>query len=77
LLIDAYGTIEPVDVGAMEGVFKLLQNNKSVVLQGSHWVALINAYGCVKKYLEKAISTFDSISAPGVLNVSPIFIFIC
>lgn len=64
LLIDAYGTIEPVDVGAMEGVFKLLQNNKSVALQGSHWAALINAYGCVKKDLEKAISTFDSISAP-------------
>lgn len=64
LLIDAYGTIEPVDVDAMEGVFKLLRNNRSVVLQGSHWAALINAYGCVKKDLEKAISTFDSIPAP-------------
>jgi pentatricopeptide repeat protein len=64
LLIDAYGTIEPVDVGAMEGVFELLRNNGSVVLQGSHWAALINAYGCVKKDLEKAISTFDSIPAP-------------
>lgn len=64
LLIDAYGTIEPVDVSAMEGVFELLRNNGSVVLQGSHWAALINAYGCVKKDLEKAINTFDSIPAP-------------
>ncbi|KAG1729087.1 uncharacterized protein EDB91DRAFT_1160171 [Suillus paluster] len=64
LLIDAYGTIEPVDVDAMEGVFKLLRKNRSVVLQGSHWAALINAYGCVKKDLDKAISTFDSIPAP-------------
>ncbi|KAG2125888.1 hypothetical protein BD769DRAFT_1463883 [Suillus cothurnatus] len=64
LLIDAYGTIEPVDVGAMEDIFELLRNNRSVVLQGSHWAALINAYGCVKKDLEKAISTFDSIPAP-------------
>ncbi|KAG1856308.1 hypothetical protein C8R48DRAFT_776128 [Suillus tomentosus] len=64
LLIDAYGTIEPVDVRAMEGVFELLRNNRSVVLQGSHWAALINAYGCVKKDLRKAISTFDSIPTP-------------
>ncbi|OAX33626.1 hypothetical protein K503DRAFT_775423 [Rhizopogon vinicolor AM-OR11-026] len=64
LLIDAYGTIEPVDVDAMEGVFKLLRNNSAVPLQGSHWAALINAYGCVKKDLDKAISTFDSIPSP-------------
>lgn len=68
LLIDAYGTIEPVDVDAMEGVFKLLRNNRSVVLQGSHWAALINAYGCVQKDLEKAISTFDSIPAPDAVT---------
>jgi len=64
LLIDAYGTIEPVDADAMEGVFKLLQNNSSVSLQGSHWAALINAYGCVKKDLDKAIRIFDSIPSP-------------
>jgi pentatricopeptide repeat protein len=64
LLIDAYGTIEPVDVDAMERVFKLLRNNSGVSLQGSHWAALINAYGCVNKDLDKAISTFDSIPSP-------------
>ncbi|KAG1888745.1 hypothetical protein F4604DRAFT_1714916 [Suillus subluteus] len=68
LLIDAYGTIEPVDVDAMEDVFELLRNNRSVVLQGSHWAALINAYGCVKKDLAKAISTFDSIPAPDAVT---------
>jgi len=30
-------------------------------VQGSHWAALINAYGCVDKDLDKVIAVFDSI----------------
>lgn len=63
LLIDAYGTIEPVEAEAMEGVFKSIEADRHVQLQGGHWAALINAWGCVKKDLDKAITVFDSIAA--------------
>ncbi|KAF8554970.1 hypothetical protein OG21DRAFT_967478 [Imleria badia] len=63
LLIDAYGTIEPVDVTAMEATFKRVESNPHVRLQGSHWAALINAYGCVMKDTDKAIRVFESISS--------------
>ncbi|KAG9317019.1 hypothetical protein JVU11DRAFT_1201 [Chiua virens] len=63
LLIDAYGTIEPVDVAAMEATFKRVESNPHVRLQGSHWAALINAYGCVLKDTDKALSVFESIAS--------------
>ncbi|KAG8218224.1 hypothetical protein J3R82DRAFT_3792 [Butyriboletus roseoflavus] len=63
LLIDAYGTIEPVDVAAMEATFKRVESNPRIRLQGTHWAALINAYGCVKKDTDKAIRVFESISS--------------
>ncbi|KAI0688642.1 hypothetical protein C8T65DRAFT_711946 [Cerioporus squamosus] len=62
LLIDAYGCIEPVDLPAMEKVFQDLVADSSVSVQGTHWAALINAYGCVHKDLDKALQTFDSIA---------------
>ncbi|KAH7903253.1 hypothetical protein BJ138DRAFT_1074221 [Hygrophoropsis aurantiaca] len=62
LLIDAYGTIEPVDIDAVQRVFSLVETSSSVTLQGSHWASLINAWGCVKKDLNKAINVFASIS---------------
>ena len=34
-----------------------------VSVQGTHWAALINAYGCAKKDLDKAIEIFESISS--------------
>ncbi len=61
LLIDAYGTIEPVDIDAMEDVFNRLLNDPSLAVLGTHWAALINAWGCVRKDLDKAIQIFDSI----------------
>ncbi|KAI0786530.1 hypothetical protein C8Q75DRAFT_278924 [Abortiporus biennis] len=63
LLIDAYGTIEPVDTSAMEDIFQQLVQDPNVAVQGTHWAALINAWGCVRKDLDKAISIFDSIAA--------------
>ncbi|EIW81989.1 hypothetical protein CONPUDRAFT_81601 [Coniophora puteana RWD-64-598 SS2] len=63
LLIDAYGTIEPLDLPAMEQVFETVQNDRAIRLQGTHWAALVNAYGCVAKDVHKAISVFDSIAS--------------
>ncbi|ETW84594.1 hypothetical protein HETIRDRAFT_235203, partial [Heterobasidion irregulare TC 32-1] len=62
LMIDAHGTIEPVNVPAMEQTFHDLVADRNVPVQGSHWAALINAYGCVAKDLQKAIDVFESIA---------------
>ncbi|KAL5530781.1 hypothetical protein ACEPAF_7039 [Sanghuangporus sanghuang] len=63
LLIDSYGTIEPPDVLSMEDVFLKLSADRNVQVQGVHWAALINAWGCVQKDLNKSISIFDSIAS--------------
>lgn len=62
LLLDAYGTIEPIDVAAMERVFERLVADKSVEVTGAHWASLINSWGCVQKNLEKAVEVFESIA---------------
>ena len=61
-MIDAHGTIEPVNVPAMEQTFRDLVADRNVPVQGSHWAALLNAYGCVAKDLQKAIDVFESIA---------------
>ncbi|TFK64720.1 hypothetical protein BDN72DRAFT_254116 [Pluteus cervinus] len=60
LLMDAYGSIEPVDIGSMERVFDELRSS-SVEIQTTHFASLINAYGCVQKDLDKALNIFASI----------------
>jgi pentatricopeptide repeat protein len=65
LLLDTYGTLEPVDIPAMEGVFKQLCDDPRVQILGQHFGSLINAYGCVQKDLDKAIEVFDSIPSYG------------
>jgi pentatricopeptide repeat protein len=70
--MDAYGTIEPVDIAAMEQTFATLCADKSVRVLGTHWGSLINAYGCVQKNLDRAIEVFESIvSHPSTLKGSP------
>lgn len=59
--MDAYGRIEPVDIGTMEQIWQALRDDPSVELQGNHFATLINAYGCVQKDLDKAIAVFNSI----------------
>ncbi|KAI0084208.1 hypothetical protein BDY19DRAFT_1096614 [Irpex rosettiformis] len=61
LLLDAYGTVEPADVGAMEKVFEQLLADHDLTVNGAHWASLIHAYGCVQKDLDKAIAIFESI----------------
>ncbi|KAF8960261.1 hypothetical protein BDZ97DRAFT_2038640 [Flammula alnicola] len=60
LLLDAYGSIEPVDLPSMEEVFSKLQKDTSVEITGAHFASLINAYGCVSKDLDRALSMFES-----------------
>lgn len=47
---------------AMENIFVHVTNGPHPLVQGTHWAALINAWGCVKKDLERATSIFDSIA---------------
>ncbi|KDR74356.1 hypothetical protein GALMADRAFT_123802 [Galerina marginata CBS 339.88] len=60
LLLDAYGSIEPVDLKSMDAVFAELQQNTTVEITGAHFASLINAYGCVSKDLDKALAIFES-----------------
>ncbi|KAF9545343.1 hypothetical protein CPC08DRAFT_393028 [Agrocybe pediades] len=60
LLLDAFGSIEPVDLPGMERVFADLQKDTSVPITGAQFASLINAYGCVAKDLDKALSVFES-----------------
>ena len=70
--MDAYGTIEPADITAMEQTFATLCADKSVQVLGSHWGSLINAYGCVQKNLDRAIEVFESIAShPSTRKASP------
>ncbi|KAI0075393.1 hypothetical protein K474DRAFT_1664256 [Panus rudis PR-1116 ss-1] len=62
LLLDAYGTLEPLDFESMERTFRELIADRSVQIQGTHWAALINAYGCAGKDMDKALAIFDSIA---------------
>lgn len=49
-------------MSSVHRVFGLLENDNSVPIQGSHWAAVINAWGCAGKNLSKAIEVFDSIA---------------
>ncbi|KAF9530974.1 hypothetical protein CPB83DRAFT_849956 [Crepidotus variabilis] len=60
LLLDTHGSIEPIDIRAMEEVFSELQDNASVELTGAHFAALINAHGCAAKDFDKAIAIFET-----------------
>ncbi|KZT20615.1 hypothetical protein NEOLEDRAFT_1158554 [Neolentinus lepideus HHB14362 ss-1] len=72
LLLDAYGTIEPVDSVAMEQVFDRIASDKTLSITGAHWASLINSYGCVQKNLDKALQTFESIPSHPTSARSPI-----
>ncbi|KAF5322945.1 hypothetical protein D9619_001263 [Psilocybe cf. subviscida] len=61
LLMDAYGTIEPIQLDKMEEAFAELQANPSAELTGAHFASLINAYGCAAKDMEKAVSIFEDL----------------
>lgn len=60
--MDAYGTIQPIDLPAMERVFEQLTHDHGAEVNGTHWASLINAYGCVAKDLDAAIRVFESVA---------------
>lgn len=68
MLLDAYGSIEPVDIPSMEAIFEQLQGDRDVDVQGTHYASLINAYGCIQRDLEKALSIFDSVPSSSTPN---------
>jgi pentatricopeptide repeat protein len=52
----------------MEAVFAQLEKDRNVDVQGTHYASLINAYGCIQRDLEKALSTFDSVPSSSTRN---------
>lgn len=61
--MEAYGTIEPTNIAAMEQTFAKLCTDNSVQVLGTHWGTLIYAYGCVQKDLDRALDVFESITS--------------
>lgn len=61
LLLDAYHTLPPLDLTAMERTFADLCADRSVRVQGTHWASLITAYGISAGNVEKALEVFEVI----------------
>ena len=57
LLMDAYATLEPVDVQAAENILTLIASDRQRPTS-AHYAALIHAHGCVKQDLEAAKQWF-------------------
>ncbi|KAG8821874.1 hypothetical protein FRC17_009708 [Serendipita sp. 399] len=60
LLLDAYGSIEPVSINQMEEIIERMKE-KRVEISGNHYSSLILAHGCSKHDLEAAIKVFESL----------------
>lgn len=67
LLMDAYATLEPVDLDAAENILKLIASDRQRPT-GAHYAALIHAYGCVKQDLESAKRWFYQVIDPQFSN---------
>ncbi|WVO14756.1 hypothetical protein L204_102394 [Cryptococcus depauperatus] len=65
LLLDAYATLAPSDLSAMEFVFSQLVSDKTVKVQGTHWASLISAYGLHGNDLTKAKEIFEKVPEKG------------
>ena len=63
LLLDLHATLAPFDLAAAERVFRDIESDPSVSVQGSHFASLITGYGIYADNLDKALSVFESISA--------------
>jgi pentatricopeptide repeat protein len=61
LLLEAYGTIHPIQLDATWSIFNQLTRDRKARVNGSHWAAIINAYGCAQKDLAGALDVFDTI----------------
>jgi pentatricopeptide repeat protein len=70
LLLDAFGTLDPIDLPAMERVFANLCAEPNLAVQGTHWTSLIHAYGVIAGDVERAQEIFDSIATHPSLPVN-------
>ncbi|ORY26070.1 hypothetical protein BCR39DRAFT_542448 [Naematelia encephala] len=71
LLMDAYASLPPMDIRAVEKVFADLCADKKVPVQGNHWGSLISAYGLYGGDVAKALQVFESIpSHPSGVDLS-------
>jgi pentatricopeptide repeat protein len=71
LLMDAYATLDPIDIQAAEDILKLIGNDRQRPTS-AHYASLIHAYGCVKQDLDSAKAWFHkAIDHSSPLSVSP------
>ncbi|TIB73978.1 hypothetical protein E3Q06_00104 [Wallemia mellicola] len=61
LLLDAYGSIAPVDKDSLNKVFETIVNDPRAAVSGTHWASLIHSAGYVEKDVEAAVKIFESI----------------
>ncbi|WOO78675.1 Pentatricopeptide repeat-containing protein 5, mitochondrial [Vanrija pseudolonga] len=61
LLLDAYGTLAPIDLPSMDRVFGELCADRFVAVQGTHWASLITAFGIHNSDVDRATAIFDAI----------------
>lgn len=62
LLLDVWGTIEPVQPDRQQAVFARLSADRLVGVQGTHWASLIQTQGVMLHDLDRALETFESIA---------------
>ena len=70
LLIDAYASLEPVDMEAAEGILKSIRASGQQP-EGVHYASLIHAKGCVMHDMEGARKIFDEVISNGKVRPQP------
>ncbi|EEP75848.1 conserved hypothetical protein [Uncinocarpus reesii 1704] len=70
LLIDAYASLEPVNMEAAEGLLETIRSTGQQP-EGVHYASLVHAKGCVLHDMEGARRTFDSALASGAAKPQP------
>lgn len=64
LLLDAFGTLQPLDLTSMDRIFAELVRNRHVQVQGTHYASLITAHGLHANDVGKAKSIFSALKRP-------------
>ncbi|KAL1955537.1 hypothetical protein VTO42DRAFT_8491 [Malbranchea cinnamomea] len=70
LLIDAYASLEPVDMKAAEGILDVIRATGQQP-EGVHYASLIHAKGCVLHDMEAARKVFDDVIQNGIVRPQP------
>ncbi|GAB1214090.1 hypothetical protein ATERTT37_003248 [Aspergillus terreus] len=70
LLIDAYASLEPVDMKAAEKVLETIQATGQQP-EAVHYASLIHAHGCVLRDMEAAHNVFKSVTSKSNVRLQP------